>query len=874
MLRGQLLVILLWRALDGVLHLLPALGMAGLLTRVTLWPHVSEVIPPGLLVAQVLGDLLLTGILLLLAERAWALPVSYVWLATSTLAVEGGSILTSCGLRAALPYLVAFLLLCWLMLWAFGKAGIRGRILLVCLTASVIPLVFLGIAFVDQAQVIDRHALLPVAQETLFAEAVRLNNGLSRTLVNDLAALLDTASTSPSLAVASVAVYRERAQKLGLPLLSATEIDARDARVAQAVAIFTEHPKTSAYYEIHRYTEGLGDHLRLVLPARAGVLVDLDLDLTAWRHARVAALGEGEVPGVVVIVSPDSATLNAGFAGFLPGATGMPGLALVGGATASGAPLFVERNTGYYTRKGSIAPGSPLAALGEGPELPRTSSSHTSGGHYLVGPRGEWLFQVWELDRAHAAVALAVPAWTVRWILITRQLRSIVLAILALLLAALMSVHYSEQLSRPLLEITEAARHIRDGDLTVRLPEVEAGNDEVSQLSQTLAVMAERLKGRIESANREVLAAKTRFETLVSSTWEGIFLVAGDGRVIYANPAAQQLLPTLASCGVGFIAVLTEVGADFLPPLPADLAAAASEWKTVFRLPGKSDGPPRMLTMYVKSLHLDESGAAAAVAGAAVVGVPAGPKAGFIAVCRDVTMEKEIDRMKSEFVSQVSHELRTPLTSIQAYTEMLLDDDTDDAKMRREYLEIIYEESQRLTRLINDLLDLARIESGRRMLQLVRLDLATVARDVVTIMAGAAGARKISVSLQVPDASVDLTCSADADLIKQVGLNLLSNAIKYTAPGGSITVRVGRTGDGTLAWSTADTGIGLTAQERERLFTKFFRADSDFVKAAGGTGLGLALVKQIVERHGGRIEVESTFAKGSTFTVLLPAVGR
>ncbi|MBI3038081.1 hypothetical protein HYY75_03370 [bacterium] len=222
-----------------------------------------------------------------------------------------------------------------------------------------------------------------------------------------------------------------------------------------------------------------------------------------------------------------------------------------------------------------------------------------------------------------------------------------------------------------------------------------------------------------------------------------------------------------------------------------------------------------------------------------------GENSGFIAVCRDITAEKEIDRMKNEFVSQVSHELRTPLTSIQAYTEMLLDEEVSNVEKQKDYLKIIYGESERLTRLINELLDIARIESGKRLMKLISFDLKVITRSVVQVLSTQAAQKNISITFPEPENPV--VFNGDEDLIKQVGLNLLSNAIKYTPSGGKVEIMISSIPQNKIAWKFQDTGIGLTSQEKERIFTKFFRADSDFVRAAGGTGLGLTLVRHIVE---------------------------
>lgn len=464
----------------------------------------------------------------------------------------------------------------------------------------------------------------------------------------------------------------------------------------------------------------------------------------------------------------------------------------------------------------------------------------------LVGTDGrEWLLQGWSVPRAMTTVTFVVPVCILRDYLLEKQRQPLILAMVAILMALWLSYAYSRSMSTPLQAITEAARRIRDGDLDVQIP-APGGRDEIHELSEALGVMAERLKGRIVSANQRVLEEKTKFETLLESTWEGIYLLTPDGNLAYANQAGRQLLGETA-VGKPLTELLTGLGQEFQPPLPATFAGIGGDFRTHFQLPDPDGGKRKILALYLRLLP---------------------ESLGMLAVCRDITIEKEIDRMKSEFVSQVSHELRTPLTSIQAYTEMLLDGEAEDSVQQKDYLGIILDESQRLTRLINDLLDIARIESGKRVIKPVKLDLAALSREIVLILGGQAERRKLAVEVRVPSDSLWFT--GDPDLIKQIGLNLLSNALKYTPEGGRVTISAEPRPGAQVAWSFIDSGIGMTPQERDRLFTKFFRADSEYVKNAGGTGLGLTLVKQIVDRHGGEIHVDSEFGKGSTFTILLP----
>jgi PAS domain S-box-containing protein len=235
---------------------------------------------------------------------------------------------------------------------------------------------------------------------------------------------------------------------------------------------------------------------------------------------------------------------------------------------------------------------------------------------------------------------------------------------------------------------------------------------------------------------------------------------------------------------------------------------------------------------------------------------------------RDVTQERELDRMKTEFVSQVSHELRTPLTAIKGFTELLLDGDAGDVNdEQQEYLDIVKSNVDRLVALINDLLDISRIESGRIKLDLAAIDVAAIIRSVVATMRplleGKQQTLTTTIEADLPEAM------GDRDRVVQVMTNLVSNAYKYTQAGGAIEVSAASSGD-MLRVAVRDNGMGIPADDIPRLFTRFFRVDSSLTREIGGTGLGLSIVKSIVELQGGTVSVESEVGQGSTFGFTLP----
>ncbi|MHC5061727.1 MAG: sensor histidine kinase [Planctomycetota bacterium] len=242
---------------------------------------------------------------------------------------------------------------------------------------------------------------------------------------------------------------------------------------------------------------------------------------------------------------------------------------------------------------------------------------------------------------------------------------------------------------------------------------------------------------------------------------------------------------------------------------------------------------------------------------------------GVVAILHDMTREKETSQMKNDFVSHVSHELKTPLASINAYAEMLVDGEAQDTKTLNDFCSVIQSQAQRLARLIEDILNISRIESGITKIKKEHLSVAILMAEAVKMIDSYAREKNISVDVQA--AIICDQVYADKDMITQVIINLLSNAVKYTPQGGSVEVGIDvDEADRTVRLSVSDTGVGIPENDLEYVFDKFYRVEANN-KCAKGTGLGLNLVKQIVEKvHGGKVFVTSTPGRGSTFGFDLP----
>ncbi len=240
---------------------------------------------------------------------------------------------------------------------------------------------------------------------------------------------------------------------------------------------------------------------------------------------------------------------------------------------------------------------------------------------------------------------------------------------------------------------------------------------------------------------------------------------------------------------------------------------------------------------------------------------------GEVKVVRDITKERELDRMKSDFISTISHELRTPLFSIQGFVRLILDGQVPDVKTQRDFLTVVEEQAGQLAELVNSLLDLSRLESGVLEMKWERVQIADVIRQTVTKLEGLARSKKIALQVDVPKDLPEV--EGDAMRLGQVIANLIGNALKFTASGGRVSVSA-EANDSELSVHVADSGVGIPPDALERVFDKFYQASEATTRTADGTGLGLYIAKNIVETHGGRIWAKSEVGRGSVFSLALP----
>lgn len=353
----------------------------------------------------------------------------------------------------------------------------------------------------------------------------------------------------------------------------------------------------------------------------------------------------------------------------------------------------------------------------------------------------------------------------------------------------------------------------------------------------------------VQRAQREAeLAAQAeRTAALFDRMVEGIIVVGPGGRIRIANRAAGALF-------------------DFAPPATERTALEATRHHEVAALVARLEREPEVLNHELRLESLAET--RFLQVNALALRTAEGASDGAILVFHDLTRLRQLEAVRQEFVANVSHELRTPLSMIKSAAETLIDGGKNDAAVTTRFLEIIDKHASRLTLLIDDLLLLARLDSGRIELKLQPLTLRTAAQEALDDAALLARARGVALENRVPS---DVLAQADPERLRQVLANLIDNGIKYGHQGGHIVVG-GRAVDGAYVELTVrDDGPGIPAEAKARVFERFYRVDKARSREQGGTGLGLAIVKNVVQAHGGDVRVESAAGAGTEFFITLPA---
>jgi two-component system phosphate regulon sensor histidine kinase PhoR len=461
----------------------------------------------------------------------------------------------------------------------------------------------------------------------------------------------------------------------------------------------------------------------------------------------------------------------------------------------------------------------------------------------------ELLYTAWRQQRGRdvRVVRTAIPLTTVA--ANVAALRRLLLAGLlgAVLLGLAVALVVSRRLLRRVQRLVAFARTLASGAPTPYLARERA--DDLGVLEEQLAEMARDVAATIAALRVE----RERLEGILRGMVEGVVVTDLDGDVVLLNGRARELLdvpPGIDGRGHPLIELARQ------PQLADILRALAGGASTLTR---DVEFGADEVTVQVNAARLCD---------------PDGLPFGSVLVLHDVSELRRLEVIRRDFVANVSHELRTPLTAIKGYAETLLGPAGSDPETRQRFLSVIDRHSERLGRLIDDLLTLSDLELGRTPLRLATVAVAPAVDDVVQILSDAAARSGVELTSAVaPDTP---PVAADPDRFRQVLINLVDNAIKYSPRGGRVEVRAGAADaahENTVRLDVRDTGIGIPAQDLPRLTERFFRVDKGRSRALGGTGLGLAIVKHIVQAHGGELDVQSTVGAGTTVRVWFPAAG-
>lgn len=428
---------------------------------------------------------------------------------------------------------------------------------------------------------------------------------------------------------------------------------------------------------------------------------------------------------------------------------------------------------------------------------------------------------------------------------------SLIISALAVIFGILFALKLSQIIIRPLQEVITAAREIGAGrlDLSVQAK----SKDEIGVLAQEFNKMASSLREYHTMNLERLLAEQKKADVIVNTIRDCIVVTDQENRITLLNPAAELLFATTneRARGKHFLEVIKDEGLFQMINRTTET--------------GQSPSPEE-----IKAPYIVGDGGARKVFRKSInpMKTEGGKLIGAVAVLQDITHLAEVDRMKSDFVSAVSHEFRTPLTSISMAVGLLREQSAGPVNdKQRELLNAAKEDVERLTRLVNNLLDLSRIESGRLELNVAPVDVARLLELSAEPFHMQLQERKIELAYDVKGTPAPV--DADANKIGWVISNLIGNALRYTGPGGRITLGAIQKGE-RVHVSVEDTGTGIPPEYRERIFEKFFQVKESGAVESGGAGLGLAISREIVQAHGGRIWVESEEGKGSKFIFTLP----
>ncbi len=417
--------------------------------------------------------------------------------------------------------------------------------------------------------------------------------------------------------------------------------------------------------------------------------------------------------------------------------------------------------------------------------------------------------------------------------------------------SSLISRRLANSISRPMSQLAQGATEIARGNFS-HLIKIDA-KGEIGRVAKLFNYMSTELRRLNDMNLYKIIVEKTKTATIIKNIADGVIVTDPKNNILVLNSVAELWFGVKEETAINN-SIDSFIKNKKLRGLIKNVAENGEKESPTVEIPIKLAGQWKESVLAAKAarvLHEDNT----------VLGI--------VTILRDITREKEIDRMKTELVSMVAHELRSPLTSVSGFSELLLDKDTT-KDQAQEFASIILKESNRLSDLINKFLDISKIESGKSQAKKSPINLLDTVDSIKATQQHVAERKKISIEIAAPEELALIY--ADPAMMDQAFLNLISNAIKYSPENSKVTIRVQENAD-TIQIAVQDTGYGISKDSLPHIFEKFYRVtDHEKVREITGSGLGLPLVKQILEIHGGTISVKSTLGEGSTFTVTLPII--